>query len=286
MNHDSLISRYDVQLFGETAGADAAGTGGEVPAGQDGAALAQPQQKGVKPSPAFPAAGEPAEAPDAGEQKIPSERAARFEKLIRGEFKDLYDQRVQDTIRRRLKGSEEALRKYQALTPVLEELGRRYGVDAADPEALSRAVRGGEEPAGEDGGSPGKPGDVRDMMARRQLQDWLQQAARTKARYPSFDLQAEAGDPRFRSLLRSGVPLQTAFEVLHQDEILPAAMAFSARKAEEKLAERVLAGQLRPAEGAMGGQSPALSRRDVSQLSRAEREEIDRRVARGEKIRF
>ena len=284
MNQDSLSSRYDIQLFGEGAG-----TGGEGPAGQEGAALAQPQHKGVK-SPAAPAAaGGPEEAPDAGERKELSERSARFEKLIRGEYKDLYDQRVQDTVRRRLKGSEETVRRYQALSPLLEELGRRYGVDPADPEALGRAIRGGDGPDREKSGSTGDPEgreDPRDELARRQLRDWLRQAAETKARYPSFDLQAEAGDERFRSLLRSGVPLQTAFEVLHRDEILPAAMAFSARKAEEKLAERVLAGQLRPAEGAMGGQSPALSRRDVTQLSRAEREEIDRRVARGEKIRF
>ena len=94
------------------------------------------------------------------------------------------------------------------------------------------------------------------------------------------------GDCTVRSLIGSGVPLRTAFEVLHQGEILPAAMAYSARRAEERLAESVIAGQRRPAEGAMGSQGPVISKRDVSRLTRAEREEIDRRVARGEKIRF
>ncbi len=180
------------------------------------------------------------------------------------------------------------MEKYRALSPALELLGLRYVVDASDPEALRRAVEAETPPApdGEKAREQAAEGPRLQERAQRQLSDWLRQAEETRARYPSFDLRQEARDPRFRSLLRSGVPLQTAFEVLHQREILPAAMAYSARRAEERLADSVIAGQLRPAEGAMGGQSPVLSKRDVSRLTRAERDEIDRRVARGEKIRF
>ena len=288
MEKDSLSSLYDIQLFAEAG--ESAGTGGAgSPAGQESAALAQPQQKGVNHPGSQANAGRGA-APDAGEQQDDdTRRAARFEALIKGEYKDLYDQRVQDTIRKRLKGSEETARRLSALSPALELLGRRYGVDPADPQALSRAIEAENAPAKPEekaAEAPERAEQQRQEKARRQLADWLRQAAETRARYPSFDLGAEARDPRFRSLIGSGVPLQTAFEVLHQREILPAAMEYSARRAEEKLADSVIAGQLRPAEGAMGGQSPVLSKRDVSQLTRAEREEIDRRVARGEKIRF
>ena len=281
MSKFSLISLFDMQLFAE----DAAGAGG-----QETAAFAQPQTGGDRPS---APTGRGGEAPDAGEHRDAAEdRAARFEALIKGEYKDLYDQRVQDTIQKRLKGSAGIVQKYNALGPTLELLGQRYGVDASDPAALRRAVEA--EQAANPGAEAEKafpaPGEQEDRQrqerARRQLSDWLRQAEETRTLYPSFDLQSEAKDPRFRSLLRSGVPLRTAFEVLHQQEILPAAMAYSARRAEERLADSVIAGQLRPAEGAMGGQSPVLSKRDVSRLTRAEREEIDRRVARGEKIRF
>ena len=177
----------------------------------------------------------------------------------------------------------ETARRLSALGPALELLGRHYGVDAGDAEALGRAIR-------EDAALvPEKPRAVearRQEQAKRQVSDWLRQAEELRGRYPSFDLGQEARDPRFRSLIGSGVPLRTAFEVLHQREILPAAMEYSARKAEERLADSVIAGQRRPAEGAMGGQGPVLSKRDVNALSRAERDEIDRRVARGEKIRF
>ncbi len=288
MSKNSLVSLYDVQLFAE--GGDGAGSGGEGPAGQDGAALAQPQHKGVKAPPVRTREGGPAEAPAAGEHGADEDRSARFEALIKGEYKDLYDQRVQETIRRRLKGSEENARRLSALSPALELLGQRYGLDAGDAEKLNRAITeeltAREEQAGSEAREAARRESLRQEQTRRQLGDWLCQAEELRAHYPSFDLRTEARDPRFRSLIGSGVPLQTAFEVLHQQEILPAAMAYSARRAEEKLADSVIAGLRRPAEGAMGGQSPVLSRRDVNRLTRADRDEIERRVARGEKIRF
>ena len=278
MSRFSLSPLFDLQLFAEDG---AAGTGG-----QETAALARPQTGADRSS--FPA-GQEGGTPDAGEHRdAAADRAARFESLIKGEYKDLYDKRVQDTIQKRLKGSAGIVQKYRELGPALELLGRRYGVDATDPEALRRAIQEDAPASGdeEESKAPEQTEALRQERARRQLSDWLRQAEVTKSRYPSFDLQQEARDPRFRSLLRSGVPLQTAFEVLHQQEILPAAMAYSARRAEERMADSVIAGQLRPAEGAMGGQSPVLSKRDVKCLTRAERDEIDRRVARGEKIRF
>ena len=278
MSRFSLSPLFDLQLFAEDG---AAGTGG-----QETAALARPQTGAERSS---SPAGQEGGTPDAGEHRdVAADRAARFESLIKGEYKDLYDKRVQDTIQKRLKGSAGIVQKYRELGPALELLGRRYGVDATDPEALSRAIQEDAPASGdeEESKAPEQTETLRQERARRQLSDWLRQAEVTKSRYPSFDLQQEARDPRFRSLLRSGVPLQTAFEVLHQQEILPAAMAYSARRAEERMADSVIAGQLRPAEGAMGGQSPVLSKRDVKCLTRAERDEIDRRVARGEKIRF
>ena len=278
MSRFSLSPLFDLQLFAEDGAAG--------PGGQETAALARPQTGAERSS---SPAGQEGGTPDAGEHRdVAADRAARFESLIKGEYKDLYDKRVQDTIQKRLKGSAGIVQKYRELGPALELLGRRYGVDATDPEALSRAIQEDAPASGdeEESKAPEQTETLRQERARRQLSDWLRQAEVTKSRYPSFDLQQEARDPRFRSLLRSGVPLQTAFEVLHQQEILPAAMAYSARRAEERMADSVIAGQLRPAEGAMGGQSPVLSKRDVRRLTRAERDEIDRRVARGEKIRF
>ena len=93
-------------------------------------------------------------------------------------------------------------------------------------------------------------------------------------------------DPEFVKLLRSNVDVRTAYEVLHKDEIIPAAMQFTAKTVESKLAKKIAAGGQRPSENGTGSGSPAMVKSDVSQLSKADRQEIIRRVQRGEKIRF
>ena len=205
MSRFSLIPLDSIQLFAQDG---AAGTGG-----QETAAFAQPQTGDTRSS---APTGREEGTPDAGESRnAAADREARFESLIKGEYKDLYDRRVQDTIQKRLKGSAGIVQKYNALAPSLELLGQRYGVDASDPEALRRAIQAENAPTSEGeekSGASEQAESLRQERAKRQLSDWLHQAEVTRSRYPSFDLQQEARDPRFRSLLRSGVPLQTAFE--------------------------------------------------------------------------
>lgn len=311
----SLLPYFDLQFFGEGAGGAGGGTGAGgdgagAPSGQTAAAPAQPQQ-GVKGNPlANVQYGKQDSAPAAGEQAQIStdERTARFEELIKGEYKDLYDARVQDTIRQRLKGNEATVQKYNALAPVLGLLAGKYGVDANNIEALSKAIEDDEtfyeDEALEKGLTVQQVKEIRKMQReneqlKAQMQQqatkeqadalyaaWMQQSEQLKTVYPNFDLAAELQNEQFRTLLKSNVPVQTAYEVVHKDEIIPAAMHFTAQKITEKVANSVRAGQRRPAEGAMASQGAVTIKSDVSQLTKADREEIARRVARGEKIRF
>ena len=68
------------------------------------------------------------------------DRNAEFEKLIKGEYKDLYDARVKDTVQKRLKSTKETVDKYNSLSPMLETLGKKYGVDFNDADALIKAI--------------------------------------------------------------------------------------------------------------------------------------------------
>ncbi len=115
---------------------------------------------------------------------------------------------------------------------------------------------------------------------------WMEQAEQTKAMYPGFDLDAQMADPRFLNLLKAQVDIRTAYEVLHQDQLIPAAMAYAARAVEDKLTRRMSSQAQRPAENASNPQGAALVRADVSRMSRQERQEIIRRVQRGERISF
>ena len=86
--------------------------------------------------------------------------------------------------------------------------------------------------------------------------------------------------------MRSGVDVKTAYEVVHKDEIIPAAMQIAAKTAEQKVVNKIRAGGARPMENGVQDQSASLVKTDVSQLSKADRAEIIRRAERGEKIRF
>jgi hypothetical protein len=122
--------------------------------------------------------------------------------------------------------------------------------------------------------------------ADRIYSQWMDQAEKAKAVYPSFDLRTEMQNPQFINLLNSNVDVRTAYEVLHKDEIIPAAMHFTAKTVEQKLTNKIIAQGARPAENGNSSQSASVVKSDVSQLSKADRAEIIRRVQRGEKIRF
>ena len=298
----------NLQLFAEGTGGDG-GTGAE---GTTGATVtaAVSQTKGAKNPLADVKYGIQEETSPAAEvNPTPTEdRNAKFEALIKGEYKDLYDARVQDTVQKRLKNTKETADKYTALTPTLEILAKKYGVDATDVEALNKAIEEDdsyfEEEALEKGITVTQLKEIRKMERenadlKRQMEEqnrrenankvyaqWMEQADKTKAVYPSFDLQAEMQNPQFVNLLRSNVDVRTAYEVLHKDEIIPAAMHFTAKTVEQKITNKIIANGARPAENGNSSQSASVVKSDVSQLSKADRQEIIRRVQRGEKIRF
>ena len=313
----NFIHPLNLQLFAE-GGAGAAGAGAGDGGTADGqgvtAAAALPQRKGVKNNPlanvkyGIQEESAPAAEVQKKETAAPPDRNAEFERLIKGEYKDLYDARMQDTIRKRLKGQEETVDKFNSLSPTIELLAKKYGVDASDIDGLNKAIQEDDAYFEEEAMQRGIPvqqlkeirrmerenADLKRQMQEQQTREnasklysnWMQQAEDAKKVYPSFSLENEMQNPKFVDLLRSNVDVRTAYEVLHKDEIIPAAMQFTAKTVEQKLTNKIIAGGSRPAENGMNSQSAAVVKSDVSQLSKADRQEIIRRVARGEKIRF
>lgn len=308
MKHTNLFPMIlNLQLFAE-------GTGGDGDTGTEGAkgataTAAVSQKKGANPLADVKYGIQGENTPAAEVNPTPTDdRNARFEALIKGEFKDLFDQRMQDTIQKRLKGAKETVDKYTALTPTLEMLGKKYGVDANDIEALNKAIEEDdsyyEEEALEKNISVQQLKEFKKMERenanlRKQMEEqsrqenanklyskWMQESEATKAVYPTFNLQAEMQNPRFTDLLRNNVDVRTAYEVLHKDEIIPAAMQFTAKTVEQKLTNKIIANGARPVENGNSSQSASVVKSDVSQLSKADRAEIIRRVQRGEKIKF
>ena len=311
-NHFLFPMNLNLQLFAEGAGGGDGGTGAEGATGAS-ATAAVSQTKGVKSNPLadvkYGIQATEGSSPAAEVVENPTEdRLAKFEALIKGEYKDLYDARMQDTVQKRLKSSKETIDKYNALTPTIEMLAKKYGVDATNIEALNKAIEEDdsyyEEEALEKGVTVEQLKEIRKMERenaelKRQMEEqnrkenanklysqWMEQADKAKAVYPSFDLRAEMQNPQFVNLLRSNIDVRTAYEVIHKDDIIPAAMQFTAKAVEQKLTNKIIANGARPSENGNSSQGASVTKSDVSQLTKADRAEIARRVARGEKISF
>lgn len=346
MKEDGKVTKeiMDLQLFAEggNAGAGAgAGEGAASPGTEAGEGAATPKapvfkssRRGAKADPfanvifgkqGTEGKGAPEPARKQGKAGTepaapPVDRNAAFDQLMKGEYKDLFDARMQDA----RKQGEDSMRgdaeRYRQLSPLLEILGRKHGITPDysgnfDLNKLSAAVKAEDDNywaeealrTGEDKDVLKQKHEREQLVARLQRENaslreaeqrrlgeerarktyamWTDQAAKAKNVYPSLDLNKElAGNPKFGELLRAGVDVKTAFEVIHKDEIMPAAMGYAAQHVEQKLGAKIAAQAARPREN--GGNSPVQTKTDVASLTRAERREIAKRVARGERITF
>lgn len=254
-----------------------------------------------------PAAGEEGKGSDrpATSDTLEAKRQS-YRDLIDGEYKDFYTEDVQKIINRRFKetkGLQEQVNQYQ---PIIDLLTQKYQVD--DATALMEAIEGDDvywaDAAEEAGMTVEQYKEFQrlrrenDALARqqqmqrgqqeadRQLSEWYQQADATKAVYPSFDLQSEAQNPEFVSLLKAGVPVQHAYEVVHMQEIRAAERQMTQQATERQLTANVRARGSRPAENGTVSQGAFTVKDDVSKLSKKDRAEIAKRVQRGEIIRW
>jgi hypothetical protein len=240
--------------------------------------------------------------------KTTEDRSVEFENLIKGEYKDLFNARVQNIVQNRLKESKGAEEQLKGLQPILDILSQKYGVDAKDLKALSAAVEADDSYWEEEASSTGMSVEQvrelhrmrteneryrrleREAQKQRGIQEiqqkWAQETETTKQIYPSFNFDAEIENEDFSQLLRAGIPVKTAYEVVHKDELVHQAMIHTASEVKQKVVNDIMANGRRPAENGVSSQSPAVTKRDVNSLTKRDREEIERRVARGEKIRF
>lgn len=315
MKLHNFIPMLHLQLFADGAGAAAgAGDGGTAQGQGVTAGAASQQTKGVKnnsladvkygiqPENSAPAAKVSSKTE---EQTNPE---AEFEALIKGKYKAQYDARMQNTIRERLKGSKETADRLSEVTPMLEILGKKYGVDAGDIKALKAAIEDDDSFYEQEAMERDIPIEqvkrdhkqnreiaylrqqIKDMQTKEKAEqiqkEWHQQAESTKQVYPTFSMEAELQNPDFAELVKLGVNVKTAYEVVHKDEIIPAAMQFAAKAVEQNVAKKVAANGARPNENGVGAQASSVVKSDVSKLTKYDIDEVARRVARGERISF
>lgn len=318
MKHFENLLRMDLQLFadgGAEGGNGAEGTGATE-------AVAAPQQRANNRNPLADmqygkqdeAVEQPTSQAPQEETVTPEQLEAEFKELTKkgGKYTEPFNKAIEGIVKNRLKGTKAKVEKMDALAPTLEMLAQRYGVKSDDPDfisALNKAIEDDnayyEAKAAERGMSVDELKHIeqlerdnamlkraeREQEARRKADEdvkrWIAQSEQVKAMYPGFDLKYEIDNtPRFLDLLKSGVDVDAAFTVCHKDEIIGGAMQQTAKTIEEKVAKSVAANAKRPVENGVSATNTQRAKKDVASLSKADRQEIARRVARGERIRF
>lgn len=321
--NELLVRFLGLTLFGE-GGADG-GTGEAAGAAETGTEAPKvptfTPRRGSKANPlADVKYGKQGSSADAVETAPGEDRQAKFDALIKGEYKDLYDQRVKDTISKRFKGSAEQTEQLTKLQAQLDKqsaamklMANRYGVTADetgnfDIDALSKAIEDDdslwEDEALKEGLSVEQLKSIRKMEAENEslrnamnenrareqadqlVAEWQNQAEDAKRYFPEFELEKEVKNPQFVDLLRRGIDVRAAYQVIHFDDLVSGAMRTAAHNVESKITNKIASNGSRPTENGNTAQGAAVVKSDVALLSKADRQEIIRRVARGEKITF
>lgn len=277
--------------FGKQAGAAASGT--IATSAQD----KTPAGKGAQETP-----------PGDGGSSTLDEKRRAFRELVSGEYKDIYTEETQRMLDRRLRDMKTLQDRVTANQPIIDKLMQRYGIADGDMKKLSDKLDSDSafwsEAAEEAGMDVEQYKEMQRLQrenaalmreqrarlgqdrAQQQLQQWYTEAEALKAKFPAFDLEAEIKDKQFTSMLRSGVPMEHAYKVLHWDELTDALQTATAAATEQRVVANVRAKGARPAENGAGSQSGITIKDDVHKLTKKDRAEIARRVARGETISF
>lgn len=313
-----MFYKLNLQLFGEGGGEGAApaASGGEGTQAVNQPATGKPSnplanvQYGIQ-------EGTTEESGTSEGEETPAvetvDKKALFEQMIKGEYKDEYNARMQDAISKRFKANEAMAERQKALDPILEILGNKYGVDTSDISKmdlgkLSKAIMEDDSYYEAEAMEKGIPVEtlkelrrmesenkqMKEAMANRQkqeqsqkaYQELLRQSEEVKNVYPGFDLRTEMNNPEFGRLIAAGVNARTAYEVVHKDQIQPAMAQHMVNMTAQKLSNAIQSGARRPSENGASSQGSSTVKTDVTKLTKEDRAEIARRVAGGAIIKF
>lgn len=318
--------KVDLQMFAEGGGdgAGAAEGIGEAAAAEK-AASAPIQGKGREAAAAevdemLSPAEEPGVEEDAAEGEKQDGAAGKsstdpeahwkaFGELMRGEYNREFGEMI---VQATQKAYDSILNEQGPVGRILNALGQKYGTAPGDYEALAAAVEGGvvkddayyEDMAMKKGISVQlakemdalESENAKHRAAEQQRaeaakmeaiqQEWDAAAERIRAEDPGFDIKTALADPDFAQMLKLGVKMEDAYKARYFDDIMARRTTQTAKTVEKGVEARIRQRGARPSENGTNPGGAAVLKTDVSKLTPAQCEELERRAMRGQIITF
>lgn len=235
---------------------------------------------------------------------------SRYNEYRNGEGKDFINKEIENAVKRRFKDHSELKKSNGKMQSVMNALSMKYGIDPTDIDGILKAVAEDEtyyETAADEAGMSVEQykkmkqleAENAQLQAIRQEEDrrkefdakyaeWSMQADFARNEYPNLDLNTEMQNKDFFGLLTRGIDVKTAYQVIHQDEIVQSAISTAtqrtAQAVQQQTVNNIRSKGLRPDESAGSSQAGFTFKADPHKWTKADREEIAKRVARGEKI--
>lgn len=254
-------------------------------------------------------------ATDSSQQAGAEDKTAAFESIINGEYKSEYQASLEKALGKRLKNRDAKIAEYEnyrgQITPLLDKLAVKYGIDdVSDISAIMQAAEQDdsyyEEYALQHGidvktakqiikaeritkeNERRQADEIRQQQFNETYSRWMKQAEITKQKYPGFDFEYESSAAEtsedFRRLLNSGVDVETAYTVIHRNEIMGGAMQYAYQSAQQEIADKRTSRSARVNENGTSSQQASAVTDDWTKITKSDREKIKAAVRRGEKV--
>ena len=314
MNQELYVLKANLHIFGDGAAAGDGGDGGDAGAAQSGDLSNVVYGKQDIPGDDAGDAGQKeegvsdAEKAQEGYELTPEDRKEIYKNLIRGEYKQEFEEDVQNIINKRFAKTKTQEAQLQGQSEIIDTLMQRYKIQDGDLKKLQAAIENDAAWLAEAADEAGLTveqykqfqkleRDNRALLSMQQsqrmqqqvdqqVQRWVQESEAVKKKFPTFELNTEMQNPQFVSMLKSNIPVEHAYKLIHYDEILQEAMQTTASKQEKQVIDNVRARGMRPSENGVSDRASFTVKDDVSKLTKKDRAEIARRAARGERISF
>ena len=226
-----------------------------------------------------------------------NKKAAEFEKLIRGEYKKEFGDRVRKIIERRLKEVKKVKEESSKNSELTALIMQKYGITDNDTEKLERMIK---EDMNTDNKETKNDRDnfIQRLIAqnealRRENEEAMQreavreranklkeEAQKVKSIYPQFDFNTEIKNEGFVKLLRAGIGMKEAYEVCNIETILKQ----SEKTAQKKVVDAIRQKGARPVENGTEPGGGIVFEKKISRLTKKQRAELAKRAEKGEKI--